>query len=108
MANILVFEDTPALAQLIARILQGAGHSCTIFPDSTDALEAAQDRKFDLRIFDGSGGGWRAAQQLHDAGWRTWVCSGDLEAPVWFTGRWIQKPFSPAKLRELLVAEGLQ
>ena len=50
--RILIADDMPMNRQLLARILESAGHTVTEAPDGTQAIEACRLQKFDLIFMD--------------------------------------------------------
>ena len=52
MARILLAEDEPSVREFVQRALVHRGHEVTTVNDGGEALEALQDRSFDLLLTD--------------------------------------------------------
>jgi two-component system sensor histidine kinase RpfC len=50
--NILVAEDNPTNSKVIQKILQRAGHLCTLVQNGEEALDLLSQQDFDLIVFD--------------------------------------------------------
>jgi len=67
LANILVVDDQPEIADLLRLDLESEGHRVAVAANSEDALEAFRDRRFDLAIVDvmlGVESGYELTSQL--------------------------------------------
>ena len=52
MARILVVDDEPGIRQILARVLQKAGHEVGSASNGEDALRMLREKKYDLAIVD--------------------------------------------------------
>ena len=52
MSRILIIEDDPDLAELMAITLRGAGHEAKVAPDGASAFHALRSGPFDLAVVD--------------------------------------------------------
>lgn len=113
MPVVLIVDDTPPGAQLLADLVRLAGGSPTISRSGGEALAAAIASRpalviMDLRLPDGDGRVWAA--RLRDvrgmAEVPIWACTGlsaaDLIVDAWDDpppfSAWIEKPFDAGKM----------
>ena len=117
--SILVVDDEVAIARLLKRILETAGHAVVAVGSGSEALEVLDDRLFDVVICDlkmpGMDGRELYAHLKHtrpDLAERVIFSTGDtVSAESWMfleevQNRFINKPFNPqqvlAEIGELL------
>lgn len=52
MTRVLVVDDDPAIAEVVAAILQDEGYACATAENGAEALRALSEQRFDLVISD--------------------------------------------------------
>ncbi|NEP16208.1 MAG: response regulator [Leptolyngbya sp. SIO4C1] len=113
MPNILIVDDEKTIRLTIAQALESEGHTTTAAADGRSALEALQETAFDLMLLDlnmpgmdGMGVLRQATEQQPDLKVAIISAHGTVDNAVdamkLGAMDFLQKPFTPAELRELV------
>jgi len=69
MANILVVEDEPEMADILKLILEGAGHSVSLAHNGSECISMVEKGRFDLIMMDirmPKINGWEALRKMKE------------------------------------------
>ena len=115
MHSILAVDDSASMRQMVSFVLKGAGYEVTDAVDGQDALEKAQQRRFDLVLtdqnmprLDGIGLTRKLREKPGFERTPILILTTESSDQMKQAGRaagatgWLVKPFDPAKLIEVI------